>query len=178
MIALVFDLETDGLINNTAIRQEKWPRVIEFCGKAVNLGTGELVDEYTTLIDPNRNVSSVITKITGIKNEMLRGQHLFPRHIDRIKGLISSSDCVIAHNATFDKTVLDLECKRNEIEAIKWTDVKCTVELTEHYKGHRMKLADLHEHLFGEGITGAHRAEADVNALIRICRKLFENGEL
>ena len=45
--------------------------------------------------------------------------------------------------------------------------IVCTVELTEHKKGYRLKLSDLHEHLFGEDFKEAHDARADADALAR-----------
>jgi DNA polymerase III epsilon subunit-like protein len=54
----------------------------------------------------------------------------------------------------------------------------CTVESTMQIKGHRLHLANLHEHLFGEKFAGAHRAMVDVEALTRCFIKLVQDGEI
>jgi DNA polymerase-3 subunit alpha len=41
-----------------------------------------------------------------------------------------------------------------------------------------MKLADLHEFLFGEGFEDAHRAKSDVMATVRCFIELCKRGDI
>lgn len=178
MKLLCFDTETDSLINNTLVRQEMWPRIIEFCGKVIDTESLSVVNGMTSLVNPVRKISKEITDITSITNEMVQDQ---PRIIDllpSIKTLIEGSDIVIAHNLNFDKVVIDLEAKRVGFPEINWPRLFCTVEATLHYKARRMKLNELHEHLLGEPFSGAHRAEVDVDALVRIVQELWRRDEV
>src|SRR6056297_1385586 len=62
---VVFDFETTGLspLNDT---------IIEF--GAVKIRAGEVVDTFSSLVYPKREISSKITDITGITNDMLKGK--------------------------------------------------------------------------------------------------------
>jgi DNA polymerase III subunit epsilon len=162
---IVFDNETDGLINCNAIRMERWPRVIEFCGLIYE--EGKLVDEVEFLIDPLRKISQEITDITGIKNEDLVGKPRLPNVWANIVTAFESCDVAVAHNCSFDVNVLDLEATRLALPKIQWPELFCTVENTEHLLGRRMKLSELHTHLFNEEFKGAHRARVDVEATAR-----------
>jgi hypothetical protein len=73
--------------------------------------------------------------------------------------------------------MIDLEAKRLN-RVIKWPPLVCTVEQSIHYKGHRMNLGDLHEHLLGVRFSGAHRAKEDVDALVRCCVEMRKRGDL
>lgn len=73
--------------------------------------------------------------------------------------------------------MIDFEMKRLVTE-LAWPErLVCTVEATEHLKGHRLSLTKLYEHLFpGENFPGAHRAKADVQALVRCYVEMFKQG--
>jgi DNA polymerase III alpha subunit (gram-positive type) len=84
---------------------------------------------------------------------------------------------VIAHNASFDQEAINIEANRLG-RIIKWPTCRCSVEQTIHLKGKRLTLGALHEHLFGARFDDAHRARADVMALVRCCCELHKRGEL
>lgn len=187
MLALITDTETSELINNHSIKLEKQPNVIEFFGALTNLATGERLSEYHTLIKPPKPISFKITEITGITNEMLAEAPSFVEVSASIMATIQEAPAFIAHNCSFDKEVIDIEYERLRAERylivgqepkIIWPRTICTVEATLHYKGYRLKLADLYQFLFGESFSGAHRARADTDALERICIELFARGDL
>jgi hypothetical protein len=47
-----------------------------------------------------------------------------------------------------------------------------------HFKGYKLSLTNLHMHLFNMDFGEAHRAKADVQALVRCCRQLYAQGDL
>ena len=171
-----FDNETDGLIGTKKIRQEKWPRIIEFYGALYD--QSDKLDELDTLIDPQRKISQKIIDITGITNEMLVGQPSLSEKIEGIRRLLSEADFAVAHNLTFDKTVLDLEVERLGLTPIKWPALICTVEASEHYLMRRMKLMELHEYLFKEPFAMAHRARNDVEAMVKCFFEMQRLGDV
>jgi hypothetical protein len=61
---------------------------------------------------------------------------------------------------------------------VKWPRRICTVEQTQHIKGFRLNLSGLHEFLFGEKFSGAHRAKVDVAALVRCSSEMFKREML
>src|SRR6185437_16555846 len=97
---LVFvDLETTG--GNAA-----YDRITEV--GVVRVTDGALVDEWSSLVNPERPIPSYIESFTGISNEMVAGA---PRFAE-IAGLVREKlrDAVfVAHNARFDYSFLRSE---------------------------------------------------------------------
>lgn len=169
MKILVLDTETTDLISNSVIALEKQPHVIEFYGEVIDLSKkGKVLASHECLCNPGFRISDEITRITSITNDDLEGKEPFSKHLPVIiSKLFRKADAVAAHNLKFDKGILDIAAKRAGIK-IPWPPVQiCTVEATEWLKGHRMKLSDLHVHLFEESFKDAHRARHDVQALSR-----------
>lgn len=177
MLALCFDTETTGLVDNRTLRLEKQAEIIEFYAALVNLQTGEILEELDTLIKPKNKIYAKITGITGITNGMVADALPFAAHAQRIKSIIERAPLVIAHNLSFDKDIVDIEFERMDGK-VQWPDGLCTVEQTEYIRGFRMSLGMLYEHLFGEKFLGAHRAKVDVAAHIRCCVELHRRGML
>lgn len=185
MLAVVFDTETNGLISNHSIKLEKQPSIIEFYGCLADLSTGEIKSELDQLIKPPAPLLEVvapgerrtITEITGITNEMLNDKPKFSLVAPQIAQFIEQAPAVIAHNASFDREMVDIEFERLG-QHLVWPRVICAVEATIHLKGFRLSLTALHEHLFGVPFAGAHRAKQDVAALLKCCVKLYEDGAL
>jgi DNA polymerase III epsilon subunit-like protein len=175
--AFIFDTETTGLLDTRLIPLVRQPRIIEFYGAMVDLDAGpEPLWELDTLLNPGVPISEEITRITGIDDEMVRNAPTF----DAFEPLLScawtqSSMVVIAHNASFDVEMVDIEYERQGLHVL-WPPVICTVEQTVHLRGHRLNLQALHELLFEERFKEAHRARNDVRALIRCCVELRKRG--
>lgn len=177
MRALVFDLETNGLVSNSKQPLDKQPNILEVFCLVVN-EKGEEIETFHSYFNPGKPIPTKITKITSITDDMVKGAPAFMNHYSQYQKLIESCDRVVAHNLSYDMGVTDFEFKRIE-EKVKWPSSRvCTVEATEHIKGHRLTLAALHEYLFGESFTGAHRAENDVRALARCYNELVKRGEI
>lgn len=189
MMALLIDTETTGLIENRSMPLDRQPEVIEFFGLRANLDSGKVRTTYQVLIRPSRPFQEQDTRsetgrkrrgttsITGITNQMLERSPLFSKVADKIIDLVEGSGTVVAHNVTFDREVLDIEAERLG-RRITWPPLICTVEQSTFYRGYRLSLGELHEHLFQEKFSGAHRAEADVRALLRCCVEMRRRGDL
>lgn len=177
MKVLLFDTETTGLIDNHSLKLDRQAEVIEFYGCLTDLATGEIEKEFSQLIKPRNPASEEITKITGITNEMLEGQPPFSKVAPSIKAFLESAPFIIAHNLSFDKEILDIEFERLQ-KTIAWPRGLCTVEQTLHLRGYRLSLQALYEYLFNEPFKDAHRAGADVKALLRITVELFRTGDI
>ena len=179
MIAFLFDTETTGLVKNSLVPAKDQPRVIEFFGHAVNLASGEALGEVEFFCDPGVPLDPIITRITGITPDQIRGQPAFHLHAQTIADMMKISDAAIAHNLSFDMQLLDSEFERAGLGPVPWPDrLICTVEATEWIKGYRLKLNDMHTELFGEPFAGAHRARTDVEAMTRCAIELFKRGDL
>lgn len=175
---LIFDTETTGLVDNKSTRSEKQPEIIEFCGITINADNGSVIEIYDQLIKPTTPITEEITKMNNIDNDMVKNSPTFKIVAPDIRDLIERSDCVVAHNAAFDRDMVDIEFAKLGLTKIAWPRIICTIEATIHFKGYRLSLAALHEYLFKKPFEGAHRARADVEALARIVVRLRKDGAI
>jgi DNA polymerase-3 subunit alpha len=181
--ALIFDTETTDLIKNRHAPLPNQPHITELFGLVLRLrvrkGMGDrwLEDSsWWSLFNPGIPLNKEVQRITGLDDEALKTEPSFRSKASEVKALIESCDIVVAHNLSFDLAMVTIEMDRINVK-VNWPDKRiCTVEATEHFKGRRLKLIELHEHLFGEGFENAHRAENDVRPLTRCFIKLWDDG--
>lgn len=177
MIALLFDTETTGLIENHMIPLAKQPHIIEWYSVLVDFDTGAVLQELEFLIRPPVPLSDDIIRITGLTDDTLKDKPPFSSHAATIKEAVESAPLIVAANLSFDQEMTDFEFERLNTP-VTWPPGLCTVEATVHLKGFRLKLVQLHELLFGQGFPSAHRARIDVEAMARCVAQLIQNGEL
>jgi DNA polymerase-3 subunit epsilon len=175
MKACVFDTETTGLIENIGRPLAKQPYIIEFFGITADHDTMELGDYVSLLIKPPVTITTDIIRITGITNEMVANSPYFRTVAQQIADFIESHDRIVAHNAAFDRDMVEIEFARLGIK-INIPEVVCTVEATEWLQGYRLSLGKLHEKLFGFDFEDHHRAEADTRALGKVYLELVQRG--
>ena len=96
---VVFDFETTGFNAGAG------DQIIEV--GAAKIQNGEILDMFSELIDPKRELSKTITEVTGITNEMLKGK---PTEEDVIKRFMewTGNLPMVAHNAKFDTSFLEM----------------------------------------------------------------------
>jgi len=177
MIALLYDTETTGLISNHTVKMTHQPHVIEFYGCLANLKNGRVIKDLNLLIKPPIHIEIEITNITTITDDLVKDAPSFAQVSTEIFSFLESAPLLIAHNASYDKEIMDLEAERLK-RTIKWPRMLCTVEQTVSLKGIRLSLSELHKLLFGAPHAGAHRAKADVDALLRCCVELTKRDIL
>lgn len=97
---VVIDFETTGL--NPLL-----DNIIEI--GALKISCGEIVDEYTSLINPNCNISTSISNLTGITNDMVTNAPTLSDVLPAFLSFIETS-YVLAHNANFDINFLYDNC--------------------------------------------------------------------
>lgn len=124
--------------------------------------------------------------VHGITNEFAikYGQPLSVVLENFIKDM-SSVKCIVAHNISFDKKVIEAECNRKSIK-IDFDSVesictmKTTVDFMEDYFEQRKypKLQELYYALFEEEIENAHNSKNDVNATMRCFFELINREVL
>ncbi|WP_210340777.1 PolC-type DNA polymerase III [Alkalicoccobacillus gibsonii] len=99
---VVFDVETTGLsaVYNT---------IIELA--AVKIKDGEIIDRFESFADPHEPLSNTIMNLTGITDDMVRGQ---PEVEDVLKDFyeFAKGSVLVAHNASFDIGFLNVGYKK------------------------------------------------------------------
>jgi len=170
MKAIIFDTETTGLPLPKTAPLEKQPRIIELGALVVDKNGP--VASLNQLIDPGVEITAEITKITGITQEQLKGQISFKDFLPQLKEFFAGADFLIAHNAPFDKRMLELDLERCECTDFPWPEQTiCTVQEFRSEFGKRPKLLELYEHVMGEPLMQTHRALDDVKALYAAIEK-------
>jgi DNA polymerase-3 subunit epsilon len=161
---LVFvDLETTG--GNAAFH-----RITEI--GIVRVTDGQLVEEWSSLVNPECRIPSSIEAFTGISNEMVADA---PRFADlgaivheKLAGAV-----FVAHNARFDYSFLRTEFRR--IERRFAAKVLCTVKLSRRlYPEHRRHNLDAVMERHGLRCGARHRALGDARVLWDFWRRLRE----
>ena len=158
----VIDVETTGggIAGN---------RLTEIC--IVLLRGTEIIDKYSTLINPEKHIPLQITALTGIDNEMVEDAPKFPEVAKKIEEMTRGA-IFVAHNVNFDYNVL-----RNEFKDLgfEYTRKKlCTVRLS------RKLIPGLFSYSLGRlcdsiniPIINRHRAEGDTDATVILFQRLL-----
>ena len=182
MLFAVYDTETTGLTLHPQADLKQQPRIIEFGGLITD--GKEIISELEFICNPGIAIEKVITDITGLTNEELADKPPFSEFIEPLAAFFSRAHASIAHNASFDKSLLAFDLLRcgQTLNNINFPYVTvCTVEQTFHQFGRRMKLVELYEMYCGPYVQ-KHRALDDVKLLHEVCQKIglyeaFEQGK-
>jgi DNA polymerase III epsilon subunit-like protein len=185
---IIFDTETTGLINPHATDIKKQPQIIEFAAIKFDdnlselsriqflCNPGDLIDVCSTRVS-DRTKPGTIQRITGINDEMLADEKPFKYHYQKLCDFFLGSDSILAHNCPFDCNMLGYELTRiGKHFMFPWPSKRIdTVDLTMSFRGHRLKLEQLHEMATGSKEYNAHRAMADVEALFTVVKWLVKD---
>lgn len=131
-----------------------------------------IIDEYATLINPEKNIPPFITNLTGITNNMVRNA---PKFYEVAKKIVQLTDnCkFVAHNATFDYNFI-----KNEFKSLGYDysrEKMCTVQLSRKvFPGYpSYSLGKLCQH-FGITIENRHRAAGDALATTKLLELIIK----
>jgi DNA polymerase III epsilon subunit family exonuclease len=168
---VVFDLETTGT---------KIPpgRITEI--GAYRVRSGNVLDEFHTLVNPEMQIPPFITHLTGISDEMVADAPLFEEVVDRLLEFIGES-ILVAHNSGFDMRFLNHEVGRIFPEYRMGNPCLCTVQLSRkllpEIVNHKLKTVAEH---YAIGLENHHRAAADAHAtahiFVNLLSKLRDDG--
>lgn len=159
----ILDIEsTGGKYNEEGITEIA---IYKFDGEKV-------IDQFISLINPERKIQSFVVGLTGINNEMLRNA---PKFYEVAKRIVQITDnCIlVAHNSKFDYRILRTEFKRLGYDFERNTI--CTVSLSQQL------IPDLPSYSLGKlvkklGIpmTSRHRASGDALATVELFKLLIQ----
>jgi DNA polymerase-3 subunit epsilon len=161
---IILDFETTGLVPGH-------DRTIEVA--ATLLVNHRPVAAFSQLMDPGRRLDPFITWLTGITNEMLRGQprpeEVMP-HLRRFMG----GRPIVAHNASFDRRFLQAELARAGLGADN--EFLCTMRLARRLEpglpSYRLDALVQSLDLRLPGASHFHRSVADVNHTVALWQRL------
>jgi DNA polymerase-3 subunit epsilon len=139
----------------------------------VKMINGEVVDQWQSLINPQRRIPSMITSLTGISNDMVSDAPLFSDIADEVENF--TENCIfVAHNVNFDYGFIKEEFAR--INRHYRRPKLCTVQqMRKHYKGlTSYSLANLTKH-FDIKMQRHHRALSDAVAAAELLKLVNES---
>ena len=131
----------------------------------------EVIDQFISLVNPEKPIQPFVVKLTGINNAMLRSA---PKFYEVAKRIIEITEgCVIvAHNTSFDYRILKTEFRRLGYDFKKQT--LCTVELAKKLipEQESYSLGKLVRSL-GIPMADRHRASGDALATVKLFKMLL-----
>lgn len=158
----IIDIETTG----NGIKGNKITEIAIF-----KYDGNEIVDEFTSLVDPQCPIPYFITALTGIDDEMVKGAPTFPEIAETV--LEMTQNCIfVAHSVNFDYGVIKEEFRQIGVD---FTRKKlCTVRLS------RKLIPGLRSYSLGKlcsaiqiPLVDRHRARGDAHATALLFEKLI-----
>jgi DNA polymerase-3 subunit epsilon len=162
----VVDIETTG-------NGPKGQKITEI--SALIFDGKKIIDEFTSLVNPEQNIPAFITNLTGITNAMVRNAPKFYEVAKKVAE-ITENTIFVAHNVNFDYNIIQAEFKSLGFDFKR--KKLCTVRLT------RKIIPGLASYSLGNicaaeniPINGRHRARGDAEATAELLRRLIERDE-
>jgi len=150
---VVVDIETTGAFSNG-------DRITEI--GAVKVRNHQVVDEWHSLINPQRPIPWKITQLTGITNEMVRSAPVFAEVSESFLDFMADG-IFVAHNVNFDYGFIAYEYQRLE-HRFRFPKLCTCAGMRRRYPGHESyglgKLCDI----YGIALPNHHRALCDARA--------------
>jgi DNA polymerase III subunit epsilon len=159
---VVFDVETTGPAAG------KGGAITEF--GALKLVHGEVIDEFSTLVNPGRPIDPFVVRLTGITDRMVSGapsiSEVMPRFEEFVEGCV-----LVGHNVHFDTSFVTaarggVKLPNEVLDTLKLA--RCLVPGLRRYR-----LSALVSH-FGVRQAPNHRALADAAATTEVFKKLLK----
>ncbi|MDA9340326.1 exonuclease domain-containing protein [Polaribacter sp.] len=162
MLYAIVDIETTG-------HGQKGQKITEI--SALIFDGKKVVDEFTSLVNPEQNIPTFITNLTGITNAMVRNAPKFYEIAKKVEE-ITKGTIFVAHNVNFDYNIIHAEFKSLGFDFKR--KKLCTVRLT------RKIIPGLPSYSLGNictaekiPINGRHRAKGDAEATAELFRRLL-----
>lgn len=185
---LFFDTETTGLpkswqapVNNL----NNWPRLVQLAWLFIDEFGNEMEIKNIIIKPEGFDIPKDASSVHGITTEMAEKEGIdLSKALLKFAEVIEGSKILVAHNMSFDKSVMGAEFLRKDIKNSLSGRLKiCTMhgsvdfcKIKNEFGYKWPKLIELHKKLFNRGFDGAHDAFADVKACARCFFELKKRG--
>jgi DNA polymerase-3 subunit epsilon len=154
---VVVDIETTGSWSSG-------DRITEI--GAVKIRNHRVVDEWHSLINPQRPIPAKIVTLTGITNQMVRDAPVFHEIADSFMAFMGDG-IFVAHNVNFDYGFLSCEYERLE-RRFRFPKLCTCVGMRRRYPGHKSYGLGKLCAIYGIDLEEHHRALCDARAAARL----------
>lgn len=139
---------------------------------AVKIIDGEIVDEFQSLLNPQRSIPPHISRITNITQEMVVGAPLFPEIAERFRNFMGEA-IFAAHNVNFDYGFISAEYEMID-QRFRHPKICTCASMRRHFPGFRSySLKNLCRE-FEIDLTSHHRALCDAKAAAELLKLINE----
>ena len=129
---------------------------------AVKVRGGKVIDEWSSLVNPQKHIPAFITQLTGISNAMVADAPVFAEVADTFEAFMAGA-VFVAHNVNFDHGFISSEFRRLE-RPFRFPKMCTVASMRRHYPGHdSYSLANL-TRTYNIRLDNHHRALADARA--------------
>lgn len=129
---------------------------------AIKIRNHEVIDEWHSLVNPQRHIPARITQLTGITNSMVQDAPVFAELADSLMTFMTDS-IFVAHNVSFDYGFIAYEYNRLE-RTFRFPKLCTCAGMRKRYPGHKSySLGSLCE-IYGISLEDHHRALCDARA--------------
>ena len=205
MKVLVFDTETTGLpqknekgFNPSIYETSSWPYIVQLSYILYDNDKNKILVKHDHIIKipPFVTISEKSIEIHKITKERSQkeGIDIFDA-LELFNICVIQADIIIAHNLSFDKQMILVECIRNRISGpfkMKnqnqyYCTMKNSVDICKIREISKInnkpyfkypKLNELHNHLFGHEVNNTHNALVDIIICLRCFIKIHDNIDI
>lgn len=155
---VVFDIETSGL-------SVVYDTPIEIAG--IKIKNGTVTDEFSTFVDPGKQLNEFTTNLTGISNSDVAGA---PKLEAVLRDFLAfCQDCIlVAHNAEFDLGHIYHNSRQMGISEAEWPSIDTLILAKAIYPDRQRYSLDQLCKLLKVPMNGHHRAINDARATAEI----------
>lgn len=185
---LVVDCETSGLPRNwraPVTDVKNWPRAVQIGWALYDAGQARVLAESRIVRPDGFTIPADAVRIHGITTERAMAEGLpIADVLGELSSAASSAKVFVAHNASFDASVIGAEYLRLGLTPpFSKESMICTMRQSADFcrlpgpYGYKWPTLDeLHSVLHGTGVSGAHEAGADVAACAACFFELVKRG--
>lgn len=162
----VVDIETTG--NGYKGQKITEISIFVFDGKKV-------VNEFTSLVNPETTIPPFITNLTGITDAMVRTAPKFYELAKKVEE-ITKDTIFVAHNVNFDYNIIQNEFKSLgfDFKRKKLCTVRLSRKIIPGLKSYSLENICSSERI---EINGRHRAKGDAEATVELFRRLIQRDD-
>ena len=162
----VVDIETTG--NGYRGQRITEISIFVFDGK-------KIINEFTSLVNPEQTIPAFITNLTGITDAMIRTAPKFYEIAKKVEELTRDT-IFVAHNVNFDYNIIKDEFKSLgfDFKRQKLCTVRLSRKLIPGLKSYSLGNICSYENIH---IADRHRAKGDAEATVELFRRLIERDD-
>jgi DNA polymerase III subunit epsilon len=185
---LFFDTETTGLPKNWQAPlsdSDNWPRMVQLAWILYDAHGSQLASANEIIRPEGFLIPEAASAIHGItQSRAAREGRPLAEVLDRFDGMVRQSSILVAHNVSFDLSIVGAEFIRLGIDSPLLSKKRiCTMEsskafcaIRNKYGFKRPSLSELYDKIYQTPLLAAHDAAADVAATARCFWYLQREG--